>query len=473
MTGRDYKHLMKLHRQNQLDNSETHKIFCKLADNPMLTKYQPVNYEIYKDFIKERKQAATVALDKVKKIEDCSKLKKESLFMKHHSIIWLKEWSKLQNQFKTSEAELENCLQFEQNSIDYIDMNEIVEDHKLTKNDYEDDEEYFQVLDKLDDLEKYANQLDDERIKFKVRTVMPINDLKEDLQYYMQIHSSDSIKSNANQNKQITQSILTVKEQQMNIYKKLEQDCKRLQLELTDITNEINKAENIVSEGVPDQAMTLESPDQELKFSVLQEFLIIDFKYKEKLKQLNEVHKKSLIKYSGWSAEENELFQHIYEQYHFHNINLNNCNFTLRDLMFDRIRRTLAYLYDTKRERTELVKHEEWLDYIRYFQQQHKLIVTEWTESKRSLVVKAEAIFTEAFELIEQQRVKNEEKEKQLRICNELYEKVSKWRKQKLEALEIQMKIDELIKKQEMERINIENQKKIALRQQQKQAVRK
>ena len=54
MTGRDYKALIKLHRDSKIliDNSENHKIFCKLADNPMLAKYEPVNYGIFKDFIK-------------------------------------------------------------------------------------------------------------------------------------------------------------------------------------------------------------------------------------------------------------------------------------------------------------------------------------------------------------------------------------------------------------------------------------
>ena len=94
-------------------------------------------------------------------------------------------------------------------------------------------------------------------------------------------------------------------------------------------------------------------------------------------------------------------------------------NFSLRDLMFDRIRRRI------RKDRSELVKHEESIDVLKYYQKQHKLIINEWNESRRSLLTKAEAIFSEAFELIEKQRVKNEEKEKQLRICNELYEKVS------------------------------------------------
>lgn len=268
------------------------------------------------------------------------------------------------------------------------------------------------------------------------------------------------------------QTIDTVKEQQAKLCSKLELESRQLQAELNDISNEINHGEMRVAEGVPQAALELDCPDQELKLSVLQEFIIIDFKYKEKLKQLNDSHKKNQIKYSSWPSDENEMFLHIYDMYHFHSVNLNNCNFSLRDLMFDRMKRAYLNLFAAKKERTDLVKHEEWVDYCKYHQQQQKLIVTEWNESRRSLLVKAEAVFTEAFEIIEQQRIKNEEKEKQLRICNELYEKVSRWRKQKLEALEIQMKIDELIKKQEMDRANIENQKKNAIRQQQKQAVR-
>ena len=66
--------------------------------------------------------------------------------------------------YKIAELELENCLKFEQNSIDYINMNDDV-DYNIEQNE---DEEYFQVLNKLDEIEKYSNVLNDERIKFKV-----------------------------------------------------------------------------------------------------------------------------------------------------------------------------------------------------------------------------------------------------------------------------------------------------------------
>ncbi len=55
----------------------------------------------------------------------------------------------------------------------------------------------------------------------------------------------------------------------------------------------------------------------------------MNFGSKEKLKQLDDINTKNQIKYSEWTNEESEFFQHIYEQYHFHNIGLNNCNLLL------------------------------------------------------------------------------------------------------------------------------------------------
>lgn len=331
----------------------------------------------------------------------------------------------------------------------------------------------------IDELDAYRRELDSERIKFKVRTVLSVNDLKEDLQYYLRTNSKYALKMNKSQNEEIFNTISQVKQQQEDILDKLELDFNKLQNDLDEPIKDLNKNELLVAEGIPTQAYDLECPNEELKISVLQEFLIIDFKYNEKLKQLNENYRHLFEvsypnKYGGWPRMEHEIFQHIYEQYHSHNINLVNCNFSLRDLMFDRMRRTFLFI-DRERHlnknRADFVKHEEWSEASKYHQQQQKLIVHEWTESRRSLLEKAEAIFAEAFEMIEKQRVKNEEKEKQLKICNQLYEKVMVWRNQKLQALEIQQKIDEMLKKQNYERLKIENEKKNYERQMQKKAV--
>lgn len=150
----------------------------------------------------------------------------------------------------------------------------------------------------------------------------------------MQKNPANLIKTNFDQNKEIINTIKKVKNQQLKLNEKLESERNQLQLELNEIGNKINSSEMNIVEGIPSTALELESPDQELKSAVLQEFKIIDFKYKEKLKQLDDINTKNQIKYSEWTNEESEFFQHIYEQYHFHNISLNNCNLLLFKLNY-------------------------------------------------------------------------------------------------------------------------------------------
>jgi hypothetical protein len=156
------------------------------------------------------------------------------------------------------------------------------------------------------------------------------------------------------------QTVGKVKEQQRNILEKLELEAKNAAIELGEISKGISQEEMFVEEGVPAEAFELDSPDEELRLSVLQEFIIIDFKYKEKLGHIDETHRglEAGGKYGGWSQEAYEQFQHVYEQYHSHNVSLVNCNFTLRDLIFDRLKRILAKEF--KVDRPQLVKYEEW-----------------------------------------------------------------------------------------------------------------
>jgi hypothetical protein len=187
MTGRDYKNLMRLHRETKqfLEPSmnEAHRALSKLVDsahNKNLTKYQPVNYNLLKGFIQTRKEAAVDSLDKVKKFEDFNKQKREAAFNKNHALIWFKEWARIVGQVRSAEAEVEEALKFEQNSIDYMDWDE----EDIDGNDLERGEsKHFKQLDEIDEIEKYAAKLNEDRIKFKVYTIHPIQDLKEDLEF--------------------------------------------------------------------------------------------------------------------------------------------------------------------------------------------------------------------------------------------------------------------------------------------------
>ena len=51
--------------------------------------------------------------------------------------------------------------------------------------------------------------------------------------------------------------------------------------------------EKNIQTGIPGEAFDLECPDLELKASVLQEFILLDQKYVERLDQLEEQHQKA------------------------------------------------------------------------------------------------------------------------------------------------------------------------------------
>ena len=291
MTGRDYKKLVKLHRDT-IQKTETYtndsfRYLTKLIDNTsLIKKYTPVDYDLYKNFINERKQAASNSLTKVKQLETNNKLKKENLFSQHHSVVWLKEWSKLDHQYKLNELELEDLFRLlELNSVDYVDLKDV--NSVVNENDDEVDQFFKDNNNPVDDLELYREKMYDERIKFKLNTVYPIKELKEDLEYYLRVTPVKDIREkNAEKNQQIFSMMNKVKNQQDKILINLDNEYDTLMSEIDDINKEITQNELQVSEGIPEQAYTLESPDEELKISVLQEFLIIDFKYKEKLDNL-------------------------------------------------------------------------------------------------------------------------------------------------------------------------------------------
>jgi len=90
---------------------------------------------------------------------------------------------------------------------------------------------------------------------------------------------------------------------------------------------------NMIEEGIPDSVVQLPCPDDELRVTILQEFLIIDHRYRETLVDLdaNYLH---IVKYDtfdffvrsyfisffslendGWDIDEHDILIHLYEMY--------------------------------------------------------------------------------------------------------------------------------------------------------------
>lgn len=205
-------------------------------------------------------------------------------------------------QHRSSEQELCNFSKlFEANSVDYIDLDRVDELEQENGNEHGCSDDETASLDlssiavansnnqQIDDLEHFDQLLNDDRLKFKVKTVCPINDLSEDVRFYLK-NRRPGVGMSTEQDERVSQTIESVKQQQRRVLEQLEAENFRLYHEVNEFADKLN--ENEVTRGIPMEAFELECPNEELKISVLQEFIIIDFKYDEKLNQLNDSYSK-------------------------------------------------------------------------------------------------------------------------------------------------------------------------------------
>ena len=85
----------------------------------------------------------------------------------------------------------------------------------------------------------------------------------------------------------------SVKIQQRTVLEKLQMEQEQLELELDSLSlHEITglgvvSDVGIIETGIPVEAFDLECPDEELKETVLEEFLLLDKKYEAQLEYLN------------------------------------------------------------------------------------------------------------------------------------------------------------------------------------------
>ena len=71
------------------------------------SKIKPVDYDSLRALAAEKRAAGTVALVKVKKLQDASKHRKEQNVMKQHKAIWFKELVRLDSMAKRLQAEID------------------------------------------------------------------------------------------------------------------------------------------------------------------------------------------------------------------------------------------------------------------------------------------------------------------------------------------------------------------------------
>ena len=404
MSGRDLRSFVTSHRSEGSD-----KLVKRMTDGLYGNHYKEVNYDQLRAVAAERKLKGHVALIKVKKLQHLSKQGKAQNLIKQHKLVWHKEFLRLNTQRKKFQAEIDTLIR--QNT---------------------EAETYSHIFQEIED---FDTSLGSTFLDFKRATSDPIWALRDDLQYWLFEHSSE-VKAGGleKEHSRVLETVKNVKAQQDDILSKLHNEQKMLEQELLlgDLSEYCRNTEKNISHGIPLEAFELECPDMDMKSSVLQEFIMLDDKYMEKLDELEDSHASALSTKTGtWNEDEHFLFQTILEQY----------TYDIKSrwtLIIDRLKRQFP-----DKARAEFIAHDEWYTNYIYYHSRRKALLHDWQRDRGELLNKTKALFAEMCIAHELATTKRERQQKQHEICQMLCEKVKEWREYKLEMMNIQSEMEE------------------------------
>ncbi|ESO82475.1 hypothetical protein LOTGIDRAFT_169949 [Lottia gigantea] len=420
------------------------KLVQRATDGLGSNKYKDVNYYKLQHLSSKTRFTSHKFSMKLEKLDKFCKQNKENNVLKQHKLLWQKEFLKLHYARKNIQTEIE----------DHVRDNRVGICGQIYK-----DFEYFQ------------DSLNKEFEEFKKQTAEPIWNLREDLEYWLtenKTRLSEGSPDALTKYDEVREMVDCVEKQQYSILQQLQHEQIKLEKELNsdDMLDlcpiQLERRPHIV-EGIPEEGIQLECPDEELKTAVLNEFLLLDSKYHRHLEDLDRRHGlcKSRDMCGDWYEDEHFTFLAIYDQYSH---DLKN----RRQLLLDRLKRHLP-----QKTRQQLAEHEDWwLDY-KYYNERMRSIMLDWQRDRKELFNKALVVFDEAKVVHELEERKAEFRTHQKLVCDALFDKVLKWREQKEEVTRLQMKQEEKARHYILEQQKLEQEREKKHRQETKHKISK
>lgn len=421
MSGRDLRKFVNFHRTaiGAADSS----LVNRFVEGQSSNRYRPADYDKLQAIAQLRKAAGNKTFQKIEKITKASKAKKVQGLLQQHKACWTKERIRLHS--------LQRKLQ---SDIDALRPGSPLDSSSVKG--------FFQ------DLKIYEEIVSEDFQEFNKNTVQPLWDLREDLQFWIGENRDKILMGVAEkEHAEVLKIVESVKMQQHLVLEKLQIEQDQLEQELDsmgvhEMMKDMMMSGTIKQTGIPDEAHELECPDEQLKASVLEEFILLDKKFETQLEYLD--LKYQHVKQSssgGWSKQNHLHFVHLMEQYPPELPNR-------RMLYIDRMLREMPH-----KTRSELVDHEQWYLSHKFYQNQIHSTLKAWARDRDDMLVKVKATFAEAWTVYEEATEKAKTRKKQENICQDLYKKVLAFREEKFEALKLQAVI--AAKEQEEEQIRL------------------
>ncbi|XP_034042898.1 coiled-coil domain-containing protein 148-like [Thalassophryne amazonica] len=419
---------------------ETQKLALLMKnDCGSYSKHSPAEYERLQAILDSKRQESDLIGQKFQSTLSATKASKESSMLRQHRQVWSKDHLRLQNAEKKAENEIQDFL-------------------RQIRPSSTTDTAVFSLLD-------YEMFLETERDTFKVATVDPVLQLKEDLCFRLREERQQQqhytrLPSNC---QQVVQQINFVKDQQNAVIDKLHSEYQAIEeelvaLDLEDIlTTTSGNVANI--EEIPQELLDSDCPDPNVKQSLLQKFIFVSQVYQDGIKYLQQQLQET-DRFCGWCADDHLRFQFTVEQY-THDVDNH------RVLFVDMLQR----LFPAK-TRQELMEHERvWVSRCST-ETQLKALTHQWQRDREELLASALITLQEARRAHQEQLARRRDHQHQQAVCSHLRDKVQQWRFQQEEVA----KQEEALAAQQQEeheaRLKEVQEKEEAIRSQKKEKVR-
>ncbi|NXG06808.1 CC148 protein, partial [Sakesphorus luctuosus] len=416
-------------------------------DNPVIParnalcsqKYKPVDYKHLYDLTAKAKMASEKAQLKIKKTEQVSKLNKEQTLLKQHRQVWWQEHKRLRESRQKAEGEIKTFLDEESHKHNFIS-----------------------------DLRDLEQELSKERDSFQTNTLVPVWQLKEDLELRMaemQHHLSEECCQKPEINSfEMLQQIRFVKKQQKAVLEGLIHESLALERELEDYKANAFagsfEEKNGLFHEVPAELLSLECPYLDLKSLVIQEYQELASGYWERLQEVDQ-QLETLSRNRDWKEEDRWVFQAVISQYPS---DLQR----RRTLYLDVLQRYLPH-----KSRHELVAQEKAWDRCHSIRNQRRVLLLSWAQARKAFVLRALATAAEAAAAHEAEVALADSRHRQLEICAELKAKVLQWKAQQEEAAKLEAAVAARRKEKEDERERLQREQETIRRAQEKEKLKK
>ncbi|XP_036965011.1 coiled-coil domain-containing protein 148-like isoform X2 [Acanthopagrus latus] len=401
------------------------------------SKYKPAEYKRLQAIVDAKRQESDLIGQKVQKTRCAAKATKESSILRQHRQVWSRECPRLRKAEEAAET----------------DIHEFVE--QLRPNGRTDTAIFS--------LQDYGLDLEREREAFRVATVEPVHQLRDDLRFRLGEAQHQQLTAHRSNWEQVVQQIRFVKDQQVEVNAKLQTEYLALEEEIICLGLEkylTNTSDNLVDiENVPEEVLHSDCPYPELKDSFIQAFHSLSGRYQSRLQRLQE-HAQRTDRFCGWCADDHQRFQFTAAQY-------TNDIPNHRALYMDMLQR----LFPDKTKQ-DLMEHERVWDWQRFTQAQLRAVTQQWQRDHKELLVRALVTLQDARHAHQEELELHRDHQHQQDICSHLREKLRQWRAQQEEVAKLEAVIAARQQEEREARLKREQEKETAIRSQQKEKVR-